>query len=111
VEPGEQADTLAPCELGLGRMPAQEQSRQLAVTEQGIELVGRHVDEGQHHQPDLDHQKARPREMRDEEVREIAESTALAQKLEQAFGYAEHEYAQPVDHGLEQDGLDQRRTV
>ena len=26
VEPREQADTLAPCELGLGRMPAQEQS-------------------------------------------------------------------------------------
>jgi hypothetical protein len=39
VEPQKQADTLPPCELGLGRVPAQEQSRQLAVTEQRIELV------------------------------------------------------------------------
>ena len=93
VEPNGQADTLAPRELGLGRMPTQEQARQLAVTEESVELVGCHVDKEQHHQPDLDHQKAWPRELRDEKVRKIAKRSTIAQVMQQAFGDAEYEHS------------------
>src|SRR3984893_12741184 len=111
AEPQQLAHPLAPIELQLGRAGGKEQPPQLAGAEELAEFRHRHIDQEQDKDPQGDGGKALPREGRDQIRYEIARRIALDHEVHETLEEARKKHDDPVEDGLEQDRLDQRRSI